>query len=64
MTYLFYLKEYDKALADADKCIELNPKADVAYEMRGTCYEMLGEKEKSNADHQKATELGFKRRKS
>ena len=55
------LKEYEKAILDFDKIIELNRAdyVDEAYYKRGVAYKALGENEKANADFKKAEELGY-----
>ena len=49
--------EYDKAIADYNKAIELNPNDADAYYNRGCTYGEMGEYEKAIADFNKAIEL-------
>ena len=53
------MKNYDKALADFNKAIELEPNYGEIYHHRGECYEAMGDKLKAQADFAKAKELGF-----
>jgi Flp pilus assembly protein TadD len=46
-----------RAIADLTRYIELVPLDVQGYLARGAIYERLGEKEKADADYQKATEL-------
>lgn len=48
--------EYDSAIADYGKAIELNPKDSMTYFFRGDSYEKTGDLEKAVADYQKAVE--------
>ncbi len=50
-------KEYDLAIADSRKAIELNPKYVLAYYNRAVAYEAKGEKMLADKDRQKAREL-------
>lgn len=49
--------EYDLAVFDYDKAIELSPNESMAYFYRGDAYEKLGNIQKAVADYQKAVEL-------
>jgi tetratricopeptide (TPR) repeat protein len=51
------LGEYDKAIADFDKAIELNPEYAVAYNNRGFVYQNQGEHDKATADFDEAIAL-------
>ncbi|HAO21509.1 MAG TPA: hypothetical protein DCQ37_14195 [Desulfobacteraceae bacterium] len=53
----YYLKDYDKAIADYNKAIELNPNLDSAYNNRGFIYDENGDYDKAIADYNKAIEL-------
>lgn len=50
-------KEHDKAIADFNKAIELDPEYALAYSTRGFAYTKLGEKEKAISDFEKCIEL-------
>ncbi len=52
--------QYDRAIADFDTAIELDPKHAIAYSNRGIAYKKLGEIDKAMSDTQKAKELGLK----
>src|SRR5216684_4899573 len=49
--------DYDRAIADADKAIELNPKNSNAYMRRGASYGNKGDYDRAFADENKAIEL-------
>jgi tetratricopeptide (TPR) repeat protein len=49
--------EYDKAISDFNKAIELNPRYADAYNNRGAAYAKKGEYEKAISDYSKAIEL-------
>jgi tetratricopeptide (TPR) repeat protein len=49
----------DRAIADFNKVIELNPNFAPAYGARGSAYETKGDPDRAIADYRKATELGF-----
>jgi tetratricopeptide (TPR) repeat protein len=51
------LGEYEKAIADLDQAIELDPEYALAYNHRGAAYFSLGEYEKAIADYDRAIEL-------
>jgi tetratricopeptide (TPR) repeat protein len=55
--YFFGLKNYDKAITDYTRSMELNPKDPRAYESRANAYEARGEQEKARADRKKHEEL-------
>ncbi|MFH1825248.1 MAG: tetratricopeptide repeat protein [Candidatus Firestonebacteria bacterium] len=57
--YYAYIKEYDKAIADFNKAIELLPNYTYCYFLRGIAYEGKGEKEKAEKDFKKVEELKF-----
>ena len=56
---LIHLKkgEYDKAIENFSKAIEINPKYAEAYNNRGLAYEKLGDTQNSIADYSKAVEF-------
>jgi TonB family protein len=49
--------EYELAVADFDKAIELSPKESMAYFNRGDSYEKMGNIQKAIDDYRKASEL-------
>lgn len=51
------LGDYDKAIADFDAAIRLNPKTAINYLDRGLAKEVLGEKSAAKADFEKATQI-------
>jgi tetratricopeptide (TPR) repeat protein len=51
----YSIKEYDKALADLNKSIELNSEYSEAYYYRGLCYKALGQADKAITDFQSAS---------
>ena len=51
------LNEYEKAIQDYTKTIELNPSDAAAYSIRGDCYSELAQYEKAINDYSKAIEL-------
>lgn len=53
----FVKAEYQSALADYDKAIELSPKESMAYFNRGDSHEKMGNFQKAVEDYQKAFEL-------
>jgi tetratricopeptide (TPR) repeat protein len=48
---------FDKAIADYDKAISLNPRDSQAYNNRGRIFEKMGELDKAIADFDKAVAL-------
>ena len=52
-------EEYEKAIVDYSKSIELDPTDAGVYSLRGLAYELLGDEKKAAADSAKAKELGF-----
>ena len=50
----YKLKEYNKAIEDYNKELEVNPSDGVAYRFRGFAYERLGEYEKAITDYNKS----------
>ena len=50
-------KEYEKAVADYNRALELNPKYVYAYNGRGNVYQTLGEYKKAVSDYDRALEL-------
>jgi tetratricopeptide (TPR) repeat protein len=50
-------REYDQAIADYDKAIELDPKNAKAYYRRGYVYDIKGEHDRAMADYNKAMGL-------
>ena len=53
-------KDYQGAIADYTKAIELSPDFTQAYHKRGVAYLMLGPKSKARADFKRAIELGYR----
>ena len=47
----------DKAIADYNKAIEIDPRSALAYGARGSAYCARGEYDKAIADHNKAIEI-------
>ncbi len=54
------LKQYEKALADYNKAIEIYSNLAIAYYGRGFCYQALSKTEKAKVDFAMATKLGYK----
>ncbi len=54
-------REYDRAIADYDKAIDLDPKNAKAYYQRGYVYDIRGEHDRAMADYNKAMGLLSKR---
>ena len=54
-------KDYNKALSDYNKAIELDPKNANYYDDRGNIFYILGEEEKAFADYDKVDELKNKK---
>ena len=54
----------DKAIADYNEAVRLNPKLARAYYHRGTAYEKKGEKAKAEEDLAQAKRLGYKPKKT
>jgi len=50
-------RQYDRAIADYTKAIELNPKFADAYNFRGIAYRKIGQYDRAIADHTKMIEL-------
>ena len=50
-------REYDRAIADYDKAIDLNPKNAKAYYQRGYVYDIKGERDRAMADYNQAMRL-------
>jgi tetratricopeptide (TPR) repeat protein len=50
-------REYDRAIADYDKAIDLDPKNAKAYYQRGYVYDIMGEHDRAMADYNKAMGL-------
>ena len=53
------LGEYEKAVADFTRAIELNPNFAEAYNYRGFAYMKLNKKAQADADAAKAENLGY-----
>ena len=49
--------EYEKALADLNEAIRLNPKYVYGYKSRAFLYERMGDKDRAAADRAKVKEL-------
>lgn len=54
---LYNLEEYELAIVDYNKAIELKPNFVEAYKLRGACYHQLGETDKAQADFNRAAQL-------
>jgi tetratricopeptide (TPR) repeat protein len=52
--------DYDGALADCNKAIEMQPQSDIAFERRGTVWREKGEGARAMADFDKAVQLNPK----
>src|SRR6516165_4910804 len=50
-------EEHDRAIADFDRAIELNPDDAVAYDNRGYVYDAKGDQDRAIADYDKSIEL-------
>ena len=53
----FYQRQYELAVSEYTKAIDLDPSLTLAYLGRGIVYVMLGESSKANQDFAKACEL-------
>ncbi len=53
----FFLREYDQAIKDFDKAIELNPSVSNSYDGRGITYYYLGQYERALDDYNKSVQL-------
>ena len=53
------LEQYEQAIKDYNKAIELAPTDATAYQIRGFCYQQLGDEAKAQADFAKAKKLGY-----
>ena len=51
------LKNYDRALADYDKAIRLDPRDGEPYYVRGVTYDHQGDSPRAKADYRKAVKL-------
>ena len=49
--------EYEKALADFNEAIRLDPKYVLGYKNRAVLYERMGDKDRAAADRDKVKEL-------
>jgi len=49
--------DYDRAIADTTRAIELDPKSTTAYSIRGLAYSAKGDSVRANADYYKSDEL-------
>ena len=49
--------DYDRALADFNKAVELKPDFILAFQNRAQTYERIGDKAKAQADRDKVLEL-------
>ena len=54
----FQMQDYNGAMPDLNKVIELNPKDALAYNIRGLCKSELGDKVGACLDWKKAVKLG------
>ena len=54
----YYVKaDYDRAIADFNRVIELKPNYALAYELRGKAYQKKGDHDRADADFDKAEQL-------
>ena len=53
-----YLKDYENAIKEFTKAIELYPNVAAYYELRGKCYKAIGDNARAQADFAKAKQLG------
>ena len=51
--------DFDQAIADFDRVIEIDPAYAVAYFSRGASLSLIGEKSKAISDLERALELGL-----
>ena len=49
--------EFDRAIADLNKAIEINPKSALAYSNLGWAYEAIGDEREAIAHYRKALEI-------
>jgi Tfp pilus assembly protein PilF len=54
------LKQYEAAISDLNRAIEIDPNYSSAYNNRGRYYQEIGEFEKASADFEKATQINQK----
>ena len=59
-TVYYEEREYDKAIADFTKAIEIDPKNASGYHGRALVYRATDKTEKAEADFAKARELGYR----
>ena len=52
--------QYQRAIEDLSKVIELDPKDALTYQYRGLAYAKLGKRDLADKDQKKAKELGYK----
>jgi tetratricopeptide (TPR) repeat protein len=53
----YFLHEYELAIQDFNRAIELNPEYERAYNNRGLAYQALGKTAEAQADFEKYNEL-------
>ena len=53
----FYLEQYERAVQEYNKALELDPQYSVIYKYRGETYEALGKVAEAEADFKKYEEL-------
>ena len=58
--FYFDLKNWEKAITDLDKTIDLNPQYDIAYVLRGNSKIEIGDKQGACKDYHIALDLGRK----
>ena len=60
-TAKYYLKDYQGAIADYNKAIEINPQYALAFANRGDSKRRLGKEKDACIDYKKAASLGYQK---